>query len=144
MMKPLDPARGKDYATEQPSAPRKPKDRMAWLEKRGHIRPEHVVLGEKLIKLYEAKQREPSPRMQFDQGGGSGQGGRGDSATIGRITAHSRWDRAFWLVGPIGEAIITCVIIDGMSLNESAEALDIHPRAIRPLLQLTLDVIERS
>lgn len=121
-------------------AAKKPKDRLAWLEKQGHIQPEHVALGERLIKLSEAREREPSPHMHFDQGVGGGGGG----GILGRLSARQKWERAFAAVGPEGEAIISCVVIDGLSLGDAAKELNIHPKAVLPLLQMALDVMART
>lgn len=123
-------------------APKKPKDRMDWLLKRGHIQAEHLELGEQILKLNEAKQREPSTHMHFDQGGGGGgvQGG----GVMGRVGARQKWERLFAIVGPAGEAIISAVIIDGMSLGDAAEHLNLNPKAMLPMLNFALDVLARS
>lgn len=120
--------------------PRRPRDRLDWLVKRDHIRPEHAEMGERLLKLHETRMREPSPRMHFDQGAGGG----GVSAVLGRLTARTKWERLFAVVGPAGEALVTCVILDGKSLAETAEELNLHPKAVLPMLQLVLDILERS
>lgn len=120
--------------------PKKPKDRLDWLLKRGHIQPEHMELGERLLKLNEAKLREPSPHMHFDQGAG---GGGGSSALV-RPAARQKWDRLFAVAGPTGEAIVAAVIIDGMALPEAAEYLGIHPKAMLHMLKYTLDVLGRT
>lgn len=119
---------------------KKPKDRLAWLEKQGHIRPEHVVLGEQIIKLRETRDREPSPHMHFDQGAGGG----GGNAVLKRLHARQKWERFFAAVGPEGEAVISCVVIDGKSLGDTAKELNLHPKAILPLLRFALDVMGRQ
>lgn len=124
------------------AAPKKPKDRMAWLVARGHIHADHAELGERILKLNEDKQREPSTHMHFDQGG-SGGGSRG-SATLGRVGARQKWERLFAVAGPAGEAIICAIIIDGMSLGDAAEHLNLNPKAMLPMLNFALDVLARS
>lgn len=124
------------------AAPKKPKDRMAWLLSRGHIQPEHAELGERILKLNEDKQREPSTHMHFDQGGGGG--GTQGGGTLGRVSARQKWERLFAVAGPSGEAIICAIIIDGMTKDEAAESLNIHPKAVLHMLRFALDVLARS
>ena len=124
------------------AAPKKPKDRMAWLVKRDHIRAEHMDLGERILKLNEDRRREPSTHMHFDHG--SGGGGTKGNGVMGRVSAGQKWERLFAVVGPAGEAIICCVIIDGKSLGDTAAELNLHPKAVLPMLQLSLDVLART
>jgi hypothetical protein len=122
------------------AAPKRPKDRLAWLVKCGHIEPDHVALGERILKLKEAMDREPSPRMAFG-GGGSSHGG--NPADV-RVQAGQKWRRLFQVAGPTGEALVGAIIIDGMSLGEAATHLNINPKAVLPMLQYVLNVLERS
>jgi hypothetical protein len=123
------------------TAPKKPKDRLGWLVKQGHVQPEHLDLGERLLKLNEDRQREPSPHMHFDHGAGGGSGG---GAILGRQAARQRWERFFAVAGPTGEALVSAIIIDGMSLADAAEYLNINPKAVLPMLRYTLDVLART
>jgi|GEM_PF-3670943 len=118
----------------------RPKDRLAWLVKQGHISADHLELGERILRLAEAKDREPSPRMAFG-GGGSG---AGSSPALVRTAAGQRWDRLFTVAGPTGEAIVTAIIIDGMTTEEAAKYLNIHQKAVLHMLQYTLNILERS
>lgn len=124
------------------AAPKKPKDRLAWLVKQSHIPPEHLELGGRLLKLNEDKRREPSPHMHFDHGS-SGGGGRG-GAPLARVSARQRWERLFAVAGPTGEALVSAIIIDGMSLGDAAEHLNINPKAVLPMLRYTLDILART
>lgn len=128
-------------APKSEPAPKRPKDRMAWLIKRDHIRADHADLGERILKMHEDRRREPSTHMHFDQGGGGGTKGGG---VMGRVSAGQKWERLFAVVGPAGEAIVSCIIIDGKSLGDTAAELNLHPKAVLPMLQLSLDVLARS
>jgi len=121
-------------------APKRPKDRLAWLVKQGHVPAEHLELGERLLKLHEARLREPSPRMSF----GEGSGGGGGSPALARVSARQRWERQFAVAGPTGEAIIGAVLIDGMRLGEAAKALQLPEKAMLHMLRFTLDVLART
>lgn len=124
-----------------PAAKTKPKDRLKWLIDRGHIPADFEGLGERILLLSEKKASEPSPHMHFDSGAG---GGMGSGGALQRVSARQKWERMFATVGPIGEAVICAVIIDGMTKDEAAEALNLHPKAITPMLRLALDVIGRA
>jgi hypothetical protein len=121
-------------------APKKPKDRLGWLVKQGHVPTEHLDLGERLLKLNEAKLREPSPHMHFDQGAGGG----GGSGALARPAARQKWERLFAVAGPTGEALVQAIIVDGMSLTDAAEYLNINPKAVLPMLRYTLDILART
>jgi hypothetical protein len=123
------------------SPKKKPKDRLKWLIDHGHVAPEFADLGERILLLSEGKVREPHPHMHFDQGSGGGNGGGGAMA---RVSAHQRWDRLFKAVGPKGEAVVSAIIVESMTLDEAAKALSLHPKAILPLLQFSLDIIGRA
>lgn len=117
------------------------KDRLKWLIARGHIPPEYEDLGERIIVLAERKTAEPSPHMHFDQGGGGGPGGSGPDVRVG---ARQRWERMFKVAGWKAEAVITAIIVEGKTTEEAAKALNVHPKAILPLLQMSLDIIGRA
>lgn len=120
---------------------KKPKDRMKWLIDRGHLPAEYGELGERILTLNEGRQREPHPHMHFDSGSGGANGGGG---ALARVSSRQRWEKLFRLVGPDGEAVVTAVIVDGLTTDEAAEALNIHPKAVLPLLKLTLSIIGRA
>jgi hypothetical protein len=124
-----------------PSAGKKPRDRLKWLIQHGHIPGEYEDLGERILQLHEAKRREPHPHMQFD--GGAGTGGKAGGA-LSRVSAGQRWERLFKWAGDDGEAVVTAVIVDGMTTDEAAKALNIHSKAVVPLLKFTLGVMGRT
>lgn len=122
------------------TASKKPKDRLDWLVKRQLIQPEHLELGEHILKLNETRLREPTTHMHFDHGSGGG----GGNSMLGRVSARQKWERLFAVVGATGEAIISCIVIDGMTTDQAADYLNIHPKAVLPMLRFSLDVLARS
>lgn len=119
----------------------KPRDRLAWLIDRGHIGAEYLDLGDHLLKLNETRQRTPHPHMHFNR---EPSGGIGGDALEGRLTAQRKWERLMTIVGAEGEAVLVCVIVEGKTLAEAAKELDLHPKALIPLLRMVLGVLARS
>lgn len=120
------------------AARKKPKDRLKWLIQHGHIAPEFESLGDTILKVAERKASEPSPHMPF---AGSGGGLTDGGGPLGRVSAHQRWDRMMKSIGSKGEAVVSAVIVEGMSMDEAAKSLNVHPKAILPLLQFSLDIL---
>lgn len=123
---------------------KRPKDRTAWLLAREHIQKEHADLAEKILKLAEQKDRDPTPYVRLERGGQGGGGDLGAGAVFGRLSARQKWERKFALVGPAGEALVTCIVLEGKNVADTAKDLNLHPKAVLPMLRLILDVMARQ
>lgn len=120
--------------------PSNKRDRLRWLIERGHIAPEYEDLGDLIIKLAELKSSELRPRTQL--GGSDGGAGNGKSeAAIIRPGARQRWEKLFSHIQDKGEAVVWAVIVEGMTTEEAAKALNLHPKAIVPMLQMSLEIL---
>lgn len=122
--------------TERASAPPlSPKDRLGWLCARGHVTEHQREAGDILMRLRERKER-----TAYAMGGGSGMVGDLNPLEA-REHARRRYERAMIAVTPLGEAVIEAVVIDGLSNEDAARRLNLHAKAIGPLLRLALEVM---
>jgi DNA-directed RNA polymerase specialized sigma24 family protein len=117
------------------SPPLSPKDRLGWLNARGHVTDSQKAAGDLLMKDRERKERVAYACSS------SSHGNRDLNPLEAAQTARRRYERALTAITPMGEAVIQAVLIDGMSNEEAGQALGLHIRAITPMLKLALEIL---